>query len=150
MKNDPKPNSFVITNHHELRRRVTVDCSSPILTDQSYKNACDINVIMEQYAKTGLLAHQTSKEPQYLDNTLVPSLEVAFDIVSAASEAFFSLPPDVRKLMDNDPSQMENFVSNDENAEILKKHGLIISKAEPPESTLSKVAALPPQDPPPA
>ena len=103
---------FVITNHHELRRRTTIDCSSPVLTDQSYKNACDINVIMEQYAKTGLLPHQTSLEPQYLDNTLVPSLEIAFDIVSAASDAFFSLPPDIRKLMDNDPSQLENFISD--------------------------------------
>lgn len=117
-----------ITNHHELRRDVSIDCSEPQITDQSYKNACDINVIMANYAKTGMLSHTTSIQPKFIDNTEIPNLETAFDIVNRAEEAFFNLPPDIRRLMDNDPSQLENFIQNPNNTDILLKNGVIIEK----------------------
>jgi len=119
-----------ITNHHELRRDVSVDCSSPLITDQSQKNECDINVIMKNYANTGMLSHTSTKTPKYIDNTTIPNLEKAYDIVYRAEEAFFDLPPDIRRLMDNDPSQLENFISNPNNADILIKNGVIL-KQEP-------------------
>lgn len=119
-----------ITNHHELRRDVSIDCSSPILTDQSFKNACDINTIMANYAKTGMLSHVSTLTPKYIDNTTIPNLERAYDIVNAAEELFFDLPANIRKLMDNDPSQLETFIANPENTDILIKHGVIIKKEE--------------------
>lgn len=117
-----------ITNHHELRKDVSIDCSSPIMTDQSYKNACDINVIMANYAKTGMLSHVTDKTPKYLDCTEIPSLERAYDLVYAAEEAFADLPPDIRKLMDNNPANLESFILNPANADILVRNGLILKK----------------------
>lgn len=117
-----------ITNHHELRRDVSIDCSEPKLTDQSFKNQCDINVIMANYAKTGVFGHVNSSEPKYIDNSNIPSLEQAFEVVYAAEEAFYELPADIRKLMDNDPSQLENFISNKENAELLLKHGVLMER----------------------
>lgn len=114
-----------ITNHHqELRKRTTIDCSSPIMTDQSDKNTCDVNYIMKNYAKTGMLSHVTNKIAKYQDNTQVPQLETAFKIVSEAVDAFSALPADIRKLMDNDPSQLETFLQKEEYSEILIKHGL--------------------------
>ena len=72
-----------ITNHHqELRRDISIDCSEPKLTDQSYKNMCDINVIMANYAKTGVFGHINNNEPRYVDNTTVPNLEEAYAILS--------------------------------------------------------------------
>ena len=82
-----------ITNHHELRRDVSIDCSSPILTDQSYKNACDINIIMANYAKTGLLPTFREQNPIYIDNTTIPNLMEAFEISNRAIEMFNDLPP---------------------------------------------------------
>jgi len=117
-----------ITNHHELRRRSTIDCSEPKITDQSYKSLCDINNIMSNYAKTGMLSHVTTIQPSYLDNTLVPTLEHAHDIVKAANRAFYDLPPTVRKLMDNNPQNLENFINDPENSQILQKHGILISR----------------------
>lgn len=119
-----------ITNHHELRRDVSIDCSSPVLTDQSFKNACDVNVIMANYAKTGMLSHTTTIEPKFIDNTSIPTLEHAFDIVNRAEDAFYSLPPDIRRLMDNDPSQLESFIANDNNRDILIKNGVLIAKTK--------------------
>jgi len=127
-----------ITNHHELRRDVSIDCSSPILTDQSYKNACDINVIMANYAKTGLLPQMQNREPQYIDNTQIPNLMEAFEITQKATDLFYSLPADVRRLMDNDPAQLENFVNNPENADILLKNGVLVKREQPKEDPLLK------------
>lgn len=117
-----------ITNHHELRKDVSLDCSSPLITDQSYKNACDINVIMANYVKTGMLSHTTTITPKYLDCTEVPSLERAYELIYAAEDAFAALPPDVRKLMDNNPSNLELFIQNPVNADILERNGLILKK----------------------
>lgn len=134
-----------ITNHHELRRRVSIDCSSPVLTDQSAKNQCDINVIMDNYSKTGMFSHLSQKEPHYIDNTQIPNLESAFEITKAATNAFYELPATIRKLMDNDPSKLETFISDPENADLLFKHGVLVKKPEP-----LKVETLPKSDPPPA
>ena len=130
-----------ITNHHELRIDVGLDCSQETHgggADQSFKNQCDINLIMKQYEKTGMLPQQTSIPARYSDNTNIPSLEAAFEATSKAMDAFYELPPEVRRHMDNDPSQLENFINNDENIPLLKKHGIIIERAQP-EPTLRDV-----------
>lgn len=125
---------FKITNHHELRRDVSIDCSEPILTDQSFKNSCDINVIMASYAKTGMLPQSTTQEPRYIDNTTIPNLEQAFSIVNTATEMFFDLPPTIRKLMDNDPSKLESFVMDPKNKNLLIQEGIISAPAPIVES----------------
>lgn len=78
-----------------------------------------------------MLPQVNSKEPRYIDNTEIPSLEAAFNIVKEASEAFYDLPPDIRRLMDNDPQNLEEFVQNPKNARILEENGLIVKKSEP-------------------
>lgn len=123
-----------ITNHHELRKRSTIDCSSPKITDQSYKKLCDINVIMANYAKTGVFGHVNQNAPRFIDNTGLPSLEKAFEIVYAAEEAFYELPAEIRKLMDNDPSKLESFIQTKENADLLLKHGVLLKREEPKDS----------------
>lgn len=112
----------------ELRKRVQIDCSHPKLTDQSFKKQCDINNIMMQYSKTGLLPQMSIQTPKFQDNTLIPDLNTAFEHVNNAIDAFKELPPYIRKLMDNNPSNLESFISNTENHDILIKHGLIVKK----------------------
>ena len=129
-----------ITNHHtELRRDISIDCSEPKITDQSYKNMCDINVIMANYAKTGVFGHVNSLEPRFIDNTTIPNLEDAYAIVTRAENMFYELPADIRKLMDNDPSNLEAFVQNPENADILLKNGIIVKKEEPKPTEIQEL-----------
>lgn len=126
--------------HNHYRNRIQLDCSDPQLTDQSYKKQCDINTIMLQYQKTGLLPQQTTIPGQYIDTTLTPSLETAFEVTRNAIDAFYNLPPDIRRLMDNNPSQLESFILNKDNDHILKKHGIIIEqKLSEPQATLNDV-----------
>lgn len=117
-----------ISTAQEQRIDVSIDCSSPQLTDQSYAQSCDINNIMAQYAKTGMLPLQQNAQPSYIDNTMIPNLEEAFNIVKLASEAFYELPAYIRRQMDNDPAMLEIFVSNPENEDVLIKYGVLKPK----------------------
>lgn len=112
----------------KYRKRSTINCALPIKTDQSDKNACDINLIMENYQKTGLLPHFEEKIPSYVDNTTVPSLLDAHASIRAAKNLFMELPSQIRKLMDNNPENLETFLQDRENLDILVKHGVIEKK----------------------
>lgn len=100
------------------------------LTDQSYKKSSDINNIMKQYQKTGLLLEPNKAFAKYQDNTLAIPLETAHELVNEARALFYELPSQLRKQMDNDPLKLEDFLSNPENHDQLIKYGLITKKAD--------------------
>lgn len=135
------------------RKRCQIDCSTPILTDQSDAKMADINNIMAQYAKTGLLPNINEHIASYQDNTLAIPLEEAHNILTAAKVLFMELPAQIRKLMDNDPTQLQSFLNNPDNQDILIKHKMLESKKplldrEPTKtktdgSTLPKVEKTP-------
>lgn len=127
-----------------LRRRVSIDCSEPVLTDQSWKQSSDINNIMAQYMKTGLLPETQGRIGQYIDNTLMVPLEVAHKRLTEAKELFYELPAQVRRLMDNDPTRLDSFLTDPDNYDILVKHEIIIPR---PQKN-SKVEPVAPADPP--
>lgn len=111
-------------------RRLQYDCSEPFITDQSSAKESDINTIMALYNKNGTLP-QVSIPGEYRDNTQVPSLEEAFRIAKNAQDAFYSLPPTVRRLVDNDPAQLENLISDPKFADILVKEGVLVERTKP-------------------
>lgn len=110
-------------------KRLKIDCSSPVVTDQSAKKMCDINNIMEQYRKTGLFPHVSKQVATYKDNTVIVPLEQAYEMLNEAKTLFYQLPAQVRKLMDNDPTKLNEFLSDPDNYEVLVKHKLIEPKA---------------------
>lgn len=116
---------------NKTHKRVQLDCSSPKITDQSSKAMCDINNIMAQYAKTGLFTHLSKDVGQYIDNTLAIPLEQAHDMLMEAKDLFYQLPAQVRKLMQNDPTQLNEFISDPDNHPILIKYGLIELRTTP-------------------
>lgn len=124
------------------RKRVHPKLSDKKLVDQSQKNLVDINVIIERYRKTGMLPQFKEKFPLFIDNTGVTSVEEAHDLVQNANMLFQQIPSAVRKLMDNDPRNLIDFVSNEENREICIKYGLL----EPKAVTPAKVEADKPQE----
>lgn len=128
------------------RRRVTLDASEPMLTDQSYKKSQDINNIMKHYQKTGLLNEPNRAFAKYQDNTLAIPLEDAHKLLQEAKDLFYELPISIRKQMDHDPAQLENFLSNPDNYDQLLKHGLIEPKplkAEPVTTGTQPSADIP-------
>lgn len=118
-----------VSNPHE-RKSIKIDCSEPSLTDQSYKKSTDINNIMSQYAKTGMLPNFRNKTPIYIDQTDIPDTITSFNVVNRARELFQQLPPIVRKAMDNNPALMENYIADPENTDFLVKHGVLTKKQD--------------------
>ncbi len=134
---------FKSTNHHELRNRVSLKLNKVQKTDQSYKNACDINVIIANATKTGVLPFQTNKVAQYIDNTEIPSLLDAQNLLITAKNSFMALPSQIRKLMDHDPTKLVDFINDPENKDILLKHGILekVEQVLPVDPTSQKGAS---------
>lgn len=110
--------------------------SAKKMTDQSYKKSCDINNIVNQFTKTGRLPENT-KVPTYGDFSETPTLEAAFDVAHAARDAFQQLPSAFRKLIDNDPSQLENFIADETNNDLCYKYGLKVKPEPKPAEPIS-------------
>ncbi len=99
-------------------------------TDQSDKNMVNINTIMANYAKTGLLPQFPEKIAQYVDTTQIPSYMEAQEQIRHASELFNQLPSKIRKDMDNNPANLETYITNPENQDLLFKYGIIEKKVD--------------------
>ncbi|QCQ84940.1 internal scaffolding protein [Blackfly microvirus SF02] len=103
----------------------------PSLTRQEFADECDINVLMAQYEKTGVINHFNRSEPQYLDLTDMPDdLQGTLQLVQDAEAAFMRLPAGVRKEFDNDPIGFVQFASDPSNLDQLREWGLA-APAEP-------------------
>lgn len=125
-----------------------LDCSvEPSLTRQEFAAECDINTIMAQYEKTGVINHYARTEPQYLDVTNVPDLQAALNILDEAGRAFMSLPAVVRREFDNDVAKFVSFAQDPANVDKMREWGL--AEPLPPEPTPLKVEVINPSPEPP-
>lgn len=101
-------------------------CDEPSLTQQSPKDECDINCIVER-AKRGadLSKLQRAAVPMYGDFTNLPSYRDALLMVNKARAMFAALDARVRERFANDPGRMLDFLADESNREEGIKLGLI-------------------------
>nr|QJB19539.1 MAG: internal scaffolding protein [Microvirus sp.] len=93
------------------------------LTIQSEIDNCDINVIVDRYAKTGILP--VMQQPAMFEDVSNPiDYQNALNVVISAQKAFTDLPAAIRKQFDNDPAQFLAFVDDPKNGDELIKMGL--------------------------
>lgn len=106
------------------------------LTQQHFKAECDINTIVGNYIQTGIWEHVSDQPPVYGDVTEVPTdLIASYEAVERAEAAFMSLPSEVRKSLDNDPTKLSTWISDPANREVAIRSGLIVSS---PETSVSE------------
>jgi len=107
------------------QKRVVSPIVGPSRTKQQFRDATDINLIMETYEKTGVLTSINANEPQY---GFVPNIDFqeALDTVNQAQETFMQLSADTRKRFNNNPSELITFMQNPENLEEAYDLGLAI------------------------
>lgn len=110
---------------------VGIDCSvEPSMTQQNFKDECDINNIMARYETTGLIEFRNDVESgRYLDLASAVDFHTAQNLVIAAQDAFMSIPPDIRAKFDNDAAKFLAFVEDPKNAQALVDLGLATSLA---------------------
>ena len=118
------------------------------LTEQSFKDQCDINNIVKQYERTGLMPHQRPNEPVYGDISDAPTFLEAQNIVVAGKEAFAALPAHVRDRFQNDPARYLAFMDNDENYDEAVKLGLVVKKASSAPDTRDEAVSKDTETPP--
>lgn len=103
--------------------RVQIECGEG-LTEQHHKKACDMNQILADYRRTGLIKHAANNKGRYDDVSAVDFQEAMF-IVTEAQQMFESLPGDIRKRFANDPAQFLGFVQNPDNKAEMAKLGIL-------------------------
>lgn len=114
---------------YERSSKPGITFEKPSLTQQHFKDDCDINKIIERFTRTGLLPQYPGEEMQFGDYTAAVDYHEAMTIVAQAREQFEALPSAVRDKFDNDPVKMLDFVSKKENIEESVKLGLLNRQA---------------------
>lgn len=117
---------------------------SPSLTRQEFAAECDINTLMAQYEKTGVINHFNSGQPQYYDFEAVPDLQQSLHIMRDATDAFMRLPAAVRKEFDNDPTLFVEFATDPKNLEKMREFGLAAPAPEPEKPQKVEIVNPPP------
>ena len=77
-----------------------------VVTHQSFKDECDINLIVRRHAQTGLWDHVAKRQPHYGDFSEARDLADAVELVNQANQGFMELPAAVRKAVQNDPVKL--------------------------------------------
>lgn len=92
------------------------------LTQQKFKDECNVNYIVDQFARTGRLPRFLG-EPRY---GYAPALDFreALELVMSQEEFFNELPSGVRQRFNNDPLELLSFVENPDNLEEARQLGL--------------------------
>lgn len=103
------------------------------LTQQHFADECDINRIIENFARTGFLVDPTlppGRSPQFGDFTDMMDFATAQQVVIDANNAFSALPSRIRDRFSNDPAQLLDFLSRKENFDEAVSLGLVDRRDE--------------------
>ena len=107
------------------------DSTSPV--EQNHKDRCDIDYIIRQYDKTGLITHVNRAVAEYGDYTEVNEYQEAMNIVLKAQQDFMGIPSDIRAKFQNDPGKFFEFATNPENFDEMVELGLAVKpETQPP------------------
>jgi len=102
-------------------------------TQQSFRDECDINVLMKRYEQTGILPQGKELPAQFADVSAMDFTE-SMNQVAVVRGVFSQLGARVRARFENDPGVFLAFVSDDANRGELEKLGLMRPKAAVPEN----------------
>lgn len=116
-------------NAYERSSKPGITFEKPSLTQQHFKDECDINLIIKRFTKNDLDLMALMSDMHYGDYSTPVDFHEAMNIVIRAQDQFDSLPSSVRDKFDNDPAKMLYFVSKKENIEESVKLGLLNKQA---------------------
>ena len=102
-----------------------------VYTKQSFKDECDINILMASYKATGVLNHLAQGLPSFGDFSSSVTYHEASMAILDAQAAFDQLPSEIRTKMNNDPHQLLQFLEDPANREEATQMGLF---DPPPEN----------------
>lgn len=113
------------------------------LTQQQFKDECDIRNILVRFRQTGELPPFTTGEAVFADVSTVPEFQDAMNTIARTTEYFESLPSRVRARFNNNPSEYVAFMNDPSNYEEGVKLGLV----KPVDAPKAEVTVSPIKEP---
>lgn len=125
------------------RERETYDCGEVSMTKQSFKDECDVNVVVRNHAQTGMWSHLNPLNPTYGDYSLAINLQEAIALGQQADIDFAQLPAAVRAACNNNPVELLKHLADPAAAQVLIDLGLPLHEEPVPldEQIAAGVAA---------
>lgn len=120
--------------YHQRPGRVVCSFYAPSLTQQHFRDECDINQIMKRYRETGLLVdpmQRATAKPQFGDFSTEFDFMQAQNIIATARENFDALPSNIRERFGNNPASMLAFMEDEGNYDEAVKLGIVQARPEP-------------------
>lgn len=111
-------------NPHEPRKYASSN-NEESLTQQQFKEECDVNNILAKYRKTGMVSHLAKHQGDFGDFSGIEDYQSALDKTMRAQESFMALPSELRSKFQNDPAQLIAFINDPANDAESVKFGLI-------------------------
>lgn len=102
-------------------------CADVSLTQQQFKDDCDINILVERFGIAEVAARNV-RAPVFADFHGVFDFQTAMNAVVAARESFLQMAPRVRARFHNDPAEFVEFCSDEANAAEMERFGLAVAK----------------------
>lgn len=99
-------------------------CGGESRTKQSFKDECDINLIMRRYSQSGVMPSGRT-DGLYGDFSMVGDYLHSMNTIERARAQFSGLSSDIRARFRNNPLDMLEFVGNPSNRDEAIKLGLI-------------------------
>ena len=99
-------------------------------TEQHHKDTCDVNNIIKQYDRDGLISHTSKFEAKFGDLSGL-DFKAMQDKVIEAVNMFGELPSEIRNRFDNSPAELIRFMDNADNRDEPIKLGLIDERWTP-------------------
>lgn len=109
------------------------------MTDQSFKDECDINRIIDHALRTGEWPEPSKVSPIYGDFSSVEDFQGAMDIIAKGKEQFEALDAHIRKRFNNSPLDFLAFVADPANGEEMVK--MKLAEKTPEQVGREKAAA---------
>lgn len=112
--------------------------TDPSMAKQAFKEEADINNIVNQYHKTGVLP-QGTRAPTFGDFSSGDDFAECMERLQEAQADFDALPSSVRTEFNNDPGELLLFLEDPENRAEAIELGLVapdpVAAPEPPKTT---------------
>lgn len=109
---------------------VQIEFKEPTMTQQHFKEECDVNNIMAHWTSTGELPSQTRFEPRYVDSTQFGDYKHALDTVLQLEELFEGLPKNLQNKFNYDIPTMIDWLQDETNFDEAQRLGLILTEGQ--------------------
>lgn len=117
-------------NRYSPAPSVGLEFNEPSMTEQHFKDECDINNIIAQYEATGVMP-QGDRKPMFGDFDKFPQdLMSSRQMFDEATARFMELPSRLRKQFDNDPTKLLGWLQDPSNYEQAVEYGLLEKVAQ--------------------